>query len=108
MRRVAPAAQLIPVLQFDLNRVKNLVFDDGRVAALHIVLRHFTFVHVHLLGQEVSAEGLLQDGVAVAFLIGENAMTVLGRQLGLPPGDGMPRSMIGTSARNPSIYGALW
>ena len=82
MRRVVPAAQLIPVLQFDQNRVKILGFDDGRVAALHIVLRHLALDHLHLLGEEICAKGLLQDGVALVFFIGENANDGIGPPVG--------------------------
>jgi hypothetical protein len=34
MRCVVPATGLLPELQFDLNCVKNLGFDDGRVGVL--------------------------------------------------------------------------
>ena len=92
MRCVVPTALLLPALQFDLYRIEYFRLDDGRVAALHIVLRHLALIHLHLLGQQIRTEGLLKDGVALYFSFVRMLMMVLGRQLDLPPGDGMPRS----------------
>ena len=39
------------------------------MVVLHIVLRDLTLIGSHLLGQEVLAEGLLQQGIAFVLLV---------------------------------------
>ena len=39
------------------------------MVVLHIVLRDLALIRFHLLGQEVLAEGLLQQGISLVLLI---------------------------------------
>ena len=58
-----------PSGQFPLDHLKGLRVDDGLVVVLHVVLRDLTLIGSHLLGQEVLAEGLLQQGIALVLLV---------------------------------------
>ena len=73
MLAVVLAAQLSSTLQFQLHFLVNLVADNGRVAVFDVVLRHLALVDLHLLCEEIRAEGLLQQRVALVFFVGEDA-----------------------------------
>jgi hypothetical protein len=60
-KAVMPPSQLLPSGNLHLNRFPFGRIDDGRVAALHIVLGNFAFVDLHGLGQKINGVGLL-DG----------------------------------------------
>ena len=47
--------------------------NDGRMTVFNVILGNLALVHFHFLGQKIRAEGLLQDGVALVFLVGQNA-----------------------------------
>ena len=68
----APA--LTPPLDFFLYPVEDLRADDGFVVIFHIVLRHFPFIRFRFFGQEVDGEPLLQQGIALVFLIRQDAL----------------------------------
>jgi len=44
------------------------------LVVLHVVLRDLTLIGSHLLGQEVLAEGLLQQGIALVLLVRQDAL----------------------------------
>ena len=52
-----------------LDHFKGLWVDDGLMVILHVVLRDLTLIGFHLLGQEVLAEGLLQQGISFVLLV---------------------------------------
>lgn len=62
-----------PPLDFFLHPVEDLRADDGFVVIFHIVLRHFPFICFRFFGQEVDGEPLLQQGIALVFLICQDA-----------------------------------
>ena len=68
----APA--FTPPLDFFLHPVENLRADDSFVVIFHIVLRHFPFIRLRFFGQEVDGEPLLQQGIALVFLIRQDAL----------------------------------
>ena len=70
---VMRTACLLPSRQLILRHVKDLWLDDGRMAVLDIILRYLAFIDLHLFCEKVRAESLLQQGVALVFLIGEDA-----------------------------------
>ena len=53
-----------PSGKLPLDHFKGLWVDDGLMVILHVVLRDLTLIGFHLLGQEVLAEGFLQQGIA--------------------------------------------
>ena len=57
--------QRFPAHELNLNQIKNVRVHNRRMAVLHIILRHFTFVYLHFLRQEVRAIGLLQKCIAL-------------------------------------------
>lgn len=63
-----------PPLDFFLHPVEDLRADDGFVVIFHIVLRHFPFIRFRFFGQEVDGEPLLQQGIALVFLIRQDAL----------------------------------
>ena len=63
-----------PSGQFPLDHLEGLRIDDGLVVVLHVVLRDLTLIGSHLLGQEVLAEGLLQQGIALVLLVRQDAL----------------------------------
>ena len=63
-----------PPLDFFLYPVEDLRADDGFVVIFHIVLRHFPFIRFRFFGQEVDGEPLLQQGIALVFLICQDAL----------------------------------
>ncbi len=58
--------------QFGLDEVPHRWADDRFVAGGDVVLGHLALVDDLLLCQEVSNIGLLQEGVALVFLVGED------------------------------------
>ena len=68
----APA--FTPPLDFSLYPVEDLRTDDSFVIVFHIVLRHFPFIRLRFFGQEVDGEPLLQQGIALVFLICQDAL----------------------------------
>ena len=85
MLAVVLAAQFSSPLQFQLHFLINLIAHDGRMAVLNVVLRHLALVDLHLLGQEIRAEGLLQQCVALVLFIGKDAQN----------GSGLPSASTG-------------
>ena len=63
-----------PPLDFFLHPVEDLRADDGFVVIFHIVPRHFPFIRFRFFGQEVDGEPLLQQGIALVFLIRQDAL----------------------------------
>ena len=63
-----------PSGELPLNHLKGLRVDDGLVVVLHVVLRDLTLIGSHLLGQEVLAEGLLQQGISLILLVRQDAL----------------------------------
>ena len=63
-----------PSGKLPLDHLKGLRVDDGLVVILHVVLRDLTLIGFHLLGQEVLAEGFLQQGVSLVLLVREDAL----------------------------------
>ena len=63
-----------PPVDFFLHPVEDLRADDGFVVIFHIVLRHFPFIRFRFFGQEVDGEPLLQQGIALVFLIRQDAL----------------------------------
>src|SRR5699024_4437263 len=68
-----PAPTLLSTLQFLLNQFKHLRLNDSFVVALHIVLRDLALVDLFLLCEEVHRVALLQERIALVFLVGEDA-----------------------------------
>ena len=64
--------------QFCLDEVPHGWGDDQLVVAGDVVLGHFAFVLDLLLGEEIRDVGLLQQGVAFVFLVGEDAAHLAG------------------------------
>ena len=72
-RAVMRTACLLAPCKFILYHIEHFRLDDGRMAVLDIILRYFPFVYLHLFCEKVRAESLLQQRVALVFLIGEDA-----------------------------------
>ena len=72
-----PPSQFLSSGNLHLNRFPLGRIDDGRVAALHIVLGDFSLVDLHGFRKEVHSVGLLQECRPLVFLIGENAANEL-------------------------------
>ena len=81
MRRVIATARFLSLGKLCLYSLEHFPRNDGRMTMLDVVLRHLAFVYLHFLGQEIRAEGLLQDGVALVFLVGQNAFHRFGPPL---------------------------
>ena len=75
-----------PSGQFPLDHLEGLRIDDGLVVVLHVVLRDLTLIGFHLLGQEVLAEGFLQQGISLVLLVpqysGFDTMCAVGASVG--------------------------
>ena len=56
-------------LDFTLHHLKHVRVDDCFVVAFDVVLRNLALVDLRFLGQEIDRVGLLQQGVALVFLI---------------------------------------
>ena len=63
-----------PSGKLPLDHLKGLRVDDGLVVILHVVLRDLSLIGFHLLGQEVLAEGFLQQGVSLVLLVRQDAL----------------------------------
>ena len=61
-------------LDFFLHPVEYLRADDSFVVVFHIVLRHFPPIILGFLRQEIDGEPLLQQGIALIFLIGQDTL----------------------------------
>lgn len=75
MRRVIPTIGAFAFGKLCLHGFKHFGRNDGRVAVLHMVLGHLALVHLHFLGQEIRAESLLKDGVALVFFVGLDSLS---------------------------------
>lgn len=60
--------------QFLLDSAEGYRIDDGRMVVLHIVFRTFSVIDHHLFGQAVLDVGLVDDGIALVFLVGEDGL----------------------------------
>ena len=67
-------AQLLPAFDLSLDKVELFGADDPLMISLNVVLRDFAAVELLFLCEEINGEGLLQQGVPLVFLIGENAL----------------------------------
>ena len=72
-RAIVLAARLPPALDLFLHHAEHLIGHNSRMAVLDVILRYLALVDLHFLGEEVRTEGLLQERVALVFLIGEDA-----------------------------------
>lgn len=63
-----------PPLDFLLYPIEYLRADDSFMVMFHIVLRHFPFIRFHFFGQEVDGKPLLQQDIALVFLIRQDAL----------------------------------
>ena len=61
-------------LNLALNHLEDIRIYDGLMVTLYIVLRNFTFIDFRLLGQEIDRIRFLQQGIALVFFIGEDAL----------------------------------
>ena len=68
----------------DLDRLEGIRRDDGFVVVPDVVLRDFTLVVLFLLGQEVHGVGLLEQGIALVFLVRQDAADIAGVPVILP------------------------
>lgn len=57
---------------FGSHQVPCCRVDDRLVVTSHIVLGHLALVGLDGLGQEISSEGFLQQGIAFVFLVGQD------------------------------------
>ena len=69
-----PAPKLPAALDLHLYQLKYLGTDDGWVAVPDMILRKLTLVLLHLLREEICAEGLLQNCIPHVFLIRKDAL----------------------------------
>jgi len=60
-----PTSKLHAALDLHLHQLKNLGTDDGWVAVPDVILRKLALIFLHLLREEVRAEGLLQNRMAL-------------------------------------------
>ena len=71
-----------------MHKIKYFRRYDYRVAVFYIVLRNLAFIGLHFLAEEINCKVLLQEGVALVFLIGEDALDRGGLPLSLTGGRG--------------------
>lgn len=83
-----PPSQFLSSGNLHLNRFPLGRIDDGRVAALHIVLGEFSLVDLYGFRKEVHSVGLLQECRPLVFFIGENAADGPRLPLGFSAGSG--------------------
>lgn len=69
-----PIAAVFTSLQLCLDLFPFPRLDDGRMAILHIVLRHFALVDLCFLGEKIHREGFLQQRRAFVLLVPEDAL----------------------------------
>ena len=84
------ASDGFPALQLSLHQLPFGGIDDGRVAVLHIILRHLALVFLLFLGEKIHRERLLQKGVTFILLVFQNALHRARRPAFLPSGGGYP------------------
>ena len=70
MRRIIPMIGMFALGKLCLHGFEHFRRNDGGMTVFNVILRNLALVHLHFLGQEIRAEGLLQDGVALVFLVG--------------------------------------
>ncbi len=63
-----------PSGQFPLDHLEGLRVDDRLMVVFHVVLWDLALIGFHLLGQEVLAEGFLQQGVSLVLLVRQDAL----------------------------------
>ena len=63
-----------PSGQFLLHQKEDVLRDDCLVVAFHVVLRHGAVVLDSFLCQEVGGIGLLKQGIADVFLVGQDLL----------------------------------
>ena len=61
-----------PALHLQLYQLPLGRGNDGVMAALHIILRHFTFIRFPFLREEIHRVALLQTGIAFVFFVGQD------------------------------------
>ena len=66
--------RVLPPLYLRLHELPLRSLDDGVMAALHIILRHFPLVRLAFLGKEIHSVTLLQAGIAFVFLVGGDVL----------------------------------
>ena len=71
---MAGVADALTSLHLVLNYIEHLRRNDRRVAVFNIVLGNLAFVDLLLLGQKINGVLFLQNGVALVFLIGQDAL----------------------------------
>lgn len=69
-----PIAAVFTSLQLCLDLFPFPRLDDGRMAILHIVLRHFALVDLGFLGEEIHRKGFLKQCGAFVFLVLQDAL----------------------------------
>ena len=82
--RAAPVLSRLPGGHKDLDCLEGIRRDDGFVVVPDVVLRDFTLVVLFLLCQEVHGIGLLEQGIALVFLVRQDAANVAGVPVILP------------------------
>ena len=92
------APNSFPALQLTLHQLPLSRVNDGRVAVLHIILRHLALVFLLFLGEKIHRERLLQEGVTLVLLVFQDALHRARRPSFLPCGGGYP--FLGEKARN--------
>ena len=66
------AASALSTLHFQLHQIEYLPADNPRMAVLHKELRRLALVDFGGFGKKIHREGLLQQRVALVFLVGQN------------------------------------
>ncbi len=96
-----PVLPRTPGLHELLDAVKNGRFNNGRMAPLHIILRHLSPVHLLLFREKIHRVNLLQQSVALILFIGENGFHHSPAPHLSAPGSGNPllREHFGNSVR---------
>ena len=72
MRRVIPMIGAFTFGKLCLYGFEHFRRNDSGMTVFNVILGNLALVYLHFLGQEIRAEGLLQDGVALVFLVGQN------------------------------------
>ena len=58
-----------PSGELPLDHLEGFRVDDGLMVILHVILWDLPLIGFHLLGQEVLAEGFLQQGISLVLLV---------------------------------------
>ena len=80
----APVLSCFPGGHKDLDCLEGIRRDDGFVVVPDVVLWDFTLVVLFLLGQVVHGVGFLEQGIALVFLVRQDAANVAGVPVVLP------------------------